>query len=153
MSVASLERQLDAVARLPQTAIVDAAKAVERIARDVGATAGGVTRRGRTTKLKAITRIKNRGSNDAEATVYGVPTGPWVWANTGTRGHTIAPRRRGRGRRATTGFLKGAGYPHPYGKPVRHPGTGGKGAWRKVVAQAETEVPKVFLAAARKVMG
>lgn len=154
MSVAQLERTLDEIARLPQTAMVEATKAVERIAREVSATVGPVAlgRKGRRTKLRAITRIKGRGTASAEATVYGVPTGPWVWVTSGTGAHTIAPRSRGRGKARTTRYLKGDRYEHPIGRPVQHPGATGKGAWRRVVQRAETEVPKVFLEQARAVM-
>jgi hypothetical protein len=153
VSTAALERTLDEIARLPQTAMVDAAKAVERIAREVGSTIGPVAlgRKGRRVRLSAVTRIRKRGTSDAEATVWGRPTGPWVWVTSGTRPHTI-PKARSRGKQRGTRYLKGDSYQHPYGLPVQHPGASGRGAWRTVVRRAEVEVPKVFLDAARRAM-
>ncbi len=151
MSAASLQRTLNDVARLPQTAMVDAAKAVEKIAREVGASVGPVSlgRKGRRVRLTAVTRIKGRG-DAVQATVWGRPTGPWVWVTSGTGAHVI-PKARSRKSR-TTRYLKGDRYEHPYGKPVMHPGATGRGAWKRVVARAEPEVRRVFLDKARAVM-
>jgi hypothetical protein len=151
VSTAKLERTLIEIAKLPQAAMEDACKQVEKIARDVGSSVGPIHFRKRSGKLTAITRIKGRGKTTAEATVYGVPTGPWVWVTSGTSGHTI-PRQRSRGNRKVR-YLKGVKYGHPYGKPVHHPGASGKGAWKRVVTRAEVEVPKAFVDAARRVMG
>ena len=153
--MASLQTQLEAVARLPRDGMVEAARAVERIGREIGASVGPVSlgRKGRRVKLRAVAIGLKASSDSAEVNVYGVPTGPWVWVTSGTRPHTIpktAARARGKGRK--TRYLKGDRYAHPYGQPVHHPGASGKGAWRRVVARAETEVPQVFLDAARRVM-
>jgi hypothetical protein len=154
VSAASLARTLDAVAALPRTGTLDATKVVERIAREVGASVGPVAlgKKGRRTKLSAVSRIRGSG-NAIEATVWGKPTGPWVWVTSGTKPHTIPKARgRGRGKARTTRYLKGAGYEHPIGVPVHHPGAGGKGAWRRVEQRARIEVPKAFLDAARRVI-
>lgn len=151
MSTASLQSQLDQIARLPRTAMIDAAKAVEKIAREIGGSVGPVSlgKKGRRVKLTAVSRIKGSGDS-AEATVWGRPTGPWVWVTSGTGAHTIPKARRGKSR--STRYLKGDRYEHPYGQPVRHPGASGKGAWKRVEQRAEVEVPKVFLEKARAVM-
>lgn len=153
MSTASLARTLDALADLPRTGMLDATKAVERLARDVGASVGPVSlgKRGRRTKLTAVTRIRGTG-NEIQATVWGRPTGPWVWVTSGTKPHTIPKAGRGRGKARTTRYLKGDGYSHPIGIAVHHPGASGKGAWRRVVQRAQIEAPKAFEDAARKVI-
>lgn len=155
MSTAGLQRTLDQIARIPAEAIGDACKAVEKIARDVGGSVGPVRfGNGRSSRLTAVSRVKGRGTTEAAATVWGRPTGPWVWATSGTGGHTIPKAgRRGRGKARGTRYLKGDRYEHPYGKPVHHPGSGGRGAWRRVRSRAETEVPKVYADAVRKVIG
>jgi hypothetical protein len=148
VSTAQLERTLVELAELPRTAMIAATRAVERIARDVGAQAGPMRLGRRRIRLRAVSKLKGGGA-DVTATVYGTPTGAWVMATSGTRAHTIAPKTR-RGRK--TRFLKGAGYPHPIGRPVRHPGSRGRRAWNRVIERAETEVPNIFLEQARKVM-
>jgi hypothetical protein len=148
VSTAQLERTLVELADLPRTAMVTATRAVERIARDVGAQVGPLRLGRRRVRLRAVSKIKGSGAT-VTATVYGTPTGGWVMATTGTRPHTIAPKGR---RGSRTRFLKAARYPHPIGRPVRHPGSRGRRAWDRVVERAETEVPKIFLAEARKVM-
>lgn len=152
MSTASLERTLDELARLPQTAMTDAAKAVERIAREVSASVGPVHlgKRKRSVRLRVISRGVKGSARAAETTVYGVPTGPWVWVTSGTASHVI-PKQRARKSRKTR-YMKGDGYAHPIGRPVTHHGAHGKGAWRKVVQRAERDVPQAFIDAARKVM-
>lgn len=148
MSTAQLERTLVELAELPRTAMVAATRAVEGIAREVGAQAGPMRLGRRRVRLRAVSKIRGGGA-DVTATVYGTPTGAWVMATSGTRAHVIAPKGR-RGKRAR--FLKGAGYAHPIGRAVRHPGSRGRRAWNRVVERAEAEVPKIFLEQARKVM-
>jgi len=50
----------------------------------------------------------------------------WLWANSGTRAHSIPRRRTGKLRRLT----------------IRHPGSGGRHAWRRVVADVKRAWPK-----------
>lgn len=114
-----------------------ACKAIETVAAQEGGTVV-LGRKQRRVKLKAITRIKG-GGNTITATVWGVPTGPWVWKNTGTRGHAI-PKRPPTVKRPRP--LKGDGYAHPVNKQIRHPGSGGSGAWRRVQQRAEKIVPE-----------
>lgn len=154
MSTASLERTLTDLARLPQTGTRAAAKEVERIAREVSSTIGPVSlgRKGRRTRLRAITRHIAGTTGSASLIVFGVPTGPWVWVTSGTGAHTI-PKTRTRGKQRTTRYLKGDKYSHPYGKPVTHPGASGKGAWRRVQQRAAQRVPEVIRDEVRKVIG
>ena len=101
-------------------------------------------------QLTAVSRFKGSGAT-VEATVWGRPTGPWVWVTSGTTPHTIAPRKS-RGKARSTRYLKGDKYSHPIGRPVQHPGASGKGAWRRVVKRANAKVPEVYLDAVRKVI-
>lgn len=152
MSAAGLSRRLAAVRRVPEKSTRDAAAAVIKLARAQGAKVGAVTlgKKRRRYPLGATTRHKGGGAS-YQATVWGKPTGPWVWANTGAGGHTIP--RGGRRRRSKPRYLKGAGYAHPIGRPVQHPGRSGSGAWRTVQDQARREVPKVFHNALRVALG
>lgn len=138
MSAAELRRTLARLAEIPEPALAAACKAVEEIAFTEG---GSVVVRGRRYKLKAITRIK-RGGNTITATVWGTPTGFWVWKNTGTSAHLI-PKRPPTAKNPRP--MHGGGYAHPIQrKQIMHPGTGGRGAWRKVVARAERIVPETI---------
>lgn len=143
MSVEQLRRQLEALARLPEQATRDAAEHVCDIA---AATGGSVTlgKRRRRYQLKARPQFYSGRAGEFRCTVWGTPTGPWVWRNTGTRPHAIPRRRRKKAR-----FIHGAGYTHPVNahNQIRHPGTAGAGRWRKVIAQARVDVPDVYRAA------
>ena len=154
MSAARVKQTLLDLADVPKDGTKLAAKEVERIAREVGQQVGPVAlgRKGRRTRLTAVARRFGSQANGANVVVYGKPTGPWVWVTAGTGAHTIAPRG-GRGKQRTTRYLKGASYKHPYGRPVQHPGASGRGAWRRVVARAEVDVPEVFLKAVKKAVG
>jgi hypothetical protein len=155
VTVAGLQRRLRQLERVPEVTTRDAAAAVVKLARDVGAQIGPVTmgKRRRRVQLTAVARFKGAGHN-VTATVWGRPTGPWVWVSSGTMPHTIPKAgRRGRGKGRGTRYLKGDRYPHPYGLPVTHPGATGKGAWRRVTTQARTKVPEVYREAIRRAIG
>jgi hypothetical protein len=154
VSTGSLERTLKELQRLPSVGMKDATKAVERIAREVSSSVGPVTlgKKGRRVKLRAITRGVKGSARSAEATVYGVPTGPWVWVTSGTGRHVIPKKSVRQAANRQVRFIKGDRYAHPYGKQVVHPGASGKGAWRKVVLRAERDVHEAFVDAARKAM-
>lgn len=134
--VTELARKVHALANVPETAIRDAARAVERAAKAEGHVIV-LGKRRRRVKLSAYSRFKQ-----TSVIVYGKPTGPWVWLNTGASGHSI-PKRKPTARRPRP--MHGAGYAHPVQrKQLEHPGRGGVGAWRRVRARAEIEVPKAF---------
>lgn len=140
MSVADLRRTLARLAEIPEPALKAACKAVEEIAAQEG---GSVVlgRKRRRVKLKATTRIKGSG-NTVTATVWGVPTGPWVWKTSGTRAHTI-PKRRPSAKKPRP--MQGKGYAHPVQyRQVHHPGSGGHHAWQIVVKRANKVVPEII---------
>lgn len=144
MSVADLRHTLAELAGVPEPAIRAACKAVEQIAAQEGGSITVVRFNGRnakqtTYKLKAKTRIKVTG-DVASATVWGTPTGFWVWKNTGTAPHTIGPRRKDT--KTKRRAIKLPGSTHPV-RVVDHPGTRGRGAWRKVIRRAERVVPQI----------
>jgi hypothetical protein len=137
VSVAELRRTLALLNEVPEQALTAACKAIETVAAQEGGTVV-LGRKRRRVKLKAITRIKGSG-NSITATVWGVPTGPWVWKNTGTAGHSI-PKRKPTPKRPRP--MHGDGYAHPVSnKQIHHPGSSGHGAWRTVVSRAEKIVP------------
>jgi hypothetical protein len=140
VSVAELRRTLARLSEVPEPALKAACKAVEKIAAEEGGTVV-LGRKKRRVKLKAITRIKPSG-NTITATVWGVPTGPWVWKNTGTGAHQI-PKRTPTKRSPRP--MHGDGYGHPIQrKQISHPGSGGRNAWRTVVKRAERVVPETI---------
>lgn len=129
------------LANVPDEAIDRATSLVETIAAAHGGTVTlGKRGRRRTYRLRAITKRDRSDGKTVAATVYGTPTGPWVWKNTGTRGHRIPRYRSGR-----LPVLGGANFDHPVSNGVDHPGTGGGRAWAMVRNQAEHDVPPIFV--------
>lgn len=148
MSLAQLRRTLAELADVSEPAVKAACTAVEKIAVQEGGTVV-LGRKRKRVKLKAITRVKDHGA-EVVATVWGVPTGPWVWANTGANPHAI-PKRKPTAKRPRP--MQGDGFEHPVQRvQVHHPGTGGRGAWRKVVARAERVVPEIIGQAVHEVV-
>lgn len=140
MSSTDLARVLAALAGVPATACNTAADTVIRIAAHEGGTVT-LGRKRRRVKLSAVARHPH--GDPAAATVWGKPTGPWVWKNTGAAAHAIPRRPRRKAR-----YLHAQGYEHPVNahNTLHHPGMRGRGAWRDVVAQARVVVPKIYLA-------
>lgn len=148
MSLAQLRTTLARLAEIPKPAVTAASKAVEEIARAEG---GSVVlgRKKRRVKLRAITRIKPSGDS-ITASVYGVPTGPWVFKSYGASPHAI-PRRPPTPRRPRP--MKGDGYEHPVSnKQLHHPGSSGDGGWRRVRERAAVEVPRVIRAEVKRAL-
>lgn len=139
MSVAQLRRTFANLAEIPATAIAEATALVEQIAADTGRP---VRIKGRTYQLTATSRIQRQGESGVTATVYGKPTGFWVWQNTGTRPHTIAPAKGTRKHRPRV--IAGKSWGHPVSVAVNHPGASGRGRWRQVQQRARREVPQIF---------
>jgi hypothetical protein len=118
-----------AIRAVPISGMIAAAKAVKRVADAEGRAAGGplVGKKRRGLKLRARDTIRTAGDTTT-CRIQGVSPAGWVWVNTGTAPHAIRRRKRGPMRKMT----------------VRHPGTAGRGGWRKVVARAEQIVPAIF---------
>jgi hypothetical protein len=115
--------------RLPMSSMIAAAKAAKKVASTEGTRAGsplkGHKKRGMT--LRATDDIRATG-HGATCRVQGVNVAGWVWVNTGTDPHPIRRRKRGPKSKLT----------------VRHPGTAGRGAWRRVQDRAAQVVPEIF---------
>ena len=149
---ARLRQVFDNLANLPESAIVDAAKLVEEMAKQGG---GSVTvnRKGkhRRYNLGAVTHYERSNERAVGATVFGAPTGFWVWKTSGTRGGYNIPKRKPR--QGSSRYLYGAGYAHPVRGQIKRKGrVSGRGAWTKVRARAEREVPQVFVQAVHDVV-
>lgn len=120
--------------RLPKSSMIAAAKAAKKIAADQGRLEGSplagsrVQRGRRAITLKARDDIRDTPTG-ATMRIQGIPAGVWVWRNTGTRAHDIRRRKRGPKKNMT----------------VRHPGTRGRGAWRKVQARCAVVIPEIFV--------
>ena len=136
-----------ALARMPASYATEAVKAFKALAEANGGTMMG--------RYQLTAKEKKRYVRDTQCTLImqGVPAGFWVWKETGTKPHTIAVRGRGRTKGAaakvkvkrrrgkTVGrgkqpALYGAGWDHPVAGPVHHPGTSGRRAWTRTVAEA-----------------
>lgn len=145
MTVAQLRATLARVAAIPEPAIRAASQAVEDVARAEGGTVT-LGRKHRRVTLKGVSRVKRSGDRIV-ATVWGVPTGPWVWKDTGTAPHLIPTRAPTRRRPRP---MHGQGFAHPVARvQLEHPGTGGRGAWDRVVTRAEQVVPDTIRAHVR----
>jgi len=147
-----LKLVLDNLADVPESAIVDAAELVEAIAKQNG---GSVTinRKGRHRRynLFAVTEYRRDNERAVGATVFGTPTGFWVWKTSGTRGGYSIPKRKPR--QGSSRYMYGAGYAHPVRGQIKRKGrVGGRRAWDKVRARAEREVPQVFVQAVHDIV-
>lgn len=140
MTAAALAKRLDRIALVPDTGIRAAADAVIKIAEAEGGTIT-LGKKRRRVRLSAVARVKGKGNN-VSVTVWGKPTGPWVWKTTGARGHVI-PKRPPTAKKPRP--MLAHGYTHPIqSKQIHHPGSHGHGAWRKVVTRAERVIPELF---------
>jgi hypothetical protein len=153
VSSAALRKRLDRLAQVPDIGIRLATTAVERIAEQeaVRAAGGHVTlgKKKRRVKLTAVSRVKGSG-NAVAVTVWGKPTGPWVWIDTGTSAHTI-PKRKPTAKKPRP--MYGQGYDHPVQrKQIHHPGAHGKRAWQQVRKRAEIIVPELLRDEVHKVV-
>lgn len=128
-----LHRIAGEVARIPDTGLIAAAKLVKKLADDearrVTGDANMLGNKRRAIKLRARDKGIRPVAGGAAVLILGQPAGPWVWVNTGTAPHAIRRRKRGPMRNMT----------------VRHPGTSGRLAWRRVVTRAEDLVPRIFV--------
>ena len=120
-----------AIRAVPMSGMIAAAKAVKEVAAQEGKKLAGPDglkgKKRRGLKLKARDTIREAGTT-VQCRIQGVSPAGWVWVNTGTAAHQIRRRKKGPMRKMT----------------VRHPGTGGRGGWRRVVVRAERIVPAIF---------
>ena len=127
-----------AIGDVPRAALIEVAKAAKRIANDQGAAAGGPLKgkKKRAMRLRAFDDIRPT-AHGATCRVQGVNPAGWVWVTEGTRAHAIRRRKKGPKAKLT----------------VRHPGTAGRGAWRKVEAAVLELIVPAFNAEVSKVVG
>jgi hypothetical protein len=144
VSAAALAKRLDKLALVPEQGVIAAAAVVEKIAEQEAARVGGFVtlgRKRRRVRLTTVARIK-RIPGGAQITLWGKPTGGWVWATDGTDAHAI-PKRRPTKRKPRP--MHGDGYEHPISnKQIQHPGSAGRGAWTRVRQRADREVPQII---------
>lgn len=132
---------------LPKSALITAAQAVEKIAEEEGRPPFRL--RGKTVKLTANSEVTVNG-DVTRCRVQGVPVGLWVIRDSGARPHLI-PKR---GRKRKSGYLAG-GLRHPVKSPpvvLHHPGSAGKGSWKKVINRAQKIVPQILEEEVHKVV-
>jgi hypothetical protein len=144
VSAATFERRLDQLATIPDEAIKATRLAVIALAEREGGTVT-LGRKKRRVKLGAVARVKQTGPNEITCTVWGKPTGPWVWKTSGTSAHQIPKRGK-------PGPMFGRGFEHPirytvvHNKGIQRRG----GAWDRVVDKAEQVVFDSFHEAIRR---
>jgi len=123
--VAVLAKRIDDV---PVALLGDAIKAFTVIAeRNGGKMMGGKY------QLTAKPDRIRRRDDEASVVMKGVPSGFWVWKETGTGKHEIRPRKK---RKFKVPGPMGGGLPHPMFGVVEHPGSDGSLKWTKTVDQA-----------------
>lgn len=119
----SLDALAARVAKLPRLLAEDAAERFDDIARAAASRVVGSGAKMNRAGVTLTTAAKvTAGSDGAHAEIVGVPKGPWVWVEGGTRPHRIVTRR----------FMFGPGMAHPV-RVVNHPGMRGQQAWTKAV--------------------
>jgi hypothetical protein len=125
------------IERLPRRALIVVAKAAKAVAATEGAAAGGPLKgnKRRPMRLRAFDDIRDT-ANGATCRIQGVNPAGWVWVTDGTAPHAIRRRKRGPMRKMT----------------VQHPGTAGRGAWRRVEAKVVPLLVDAFDAEVRKVV-
>jgi hypothetical protein len=133
-AAADLRSTADAVARIPRSAMITAAKAVKKIAVDEARPRSMKGHKRKAINLKARDKDLPSRAGTARIRVYGTPIGPWVWITDGTDPHDIRRRKKGPMKKMT----------------VRHPGTTGNGAWKRVIDQAQQVIPEIFTDAVRE---
>jgi hypothetical protein len=126
----NLRRLADATREIPRSGMIAAARASKKIVEDEGKRIAGADgmrgkkRRGLKLRARDDIRVVPDG---AVCRVQGtVPA--WIWATSGTAAHPIRRRKRGPKRRLT----------------VQHPGTPGRGGWRRVADRIAVAVPEIF---------
>ena len=141
MSASSLERTLKRLANAPEAAVRDACKEIREIARQEG---GSVTagRNRKRYQLDLVTRITKSGTK-VTAIGWGIPTGFWVWKNTGTQGPYPIPKKLAK-RYKPGREIYAPGYAHPV-RQVQHPGIRPRYKWRRVVKRADGVVDKALV--------
>lgn len=134
-AAANLHATAIAVGDVPRAGLIVVAKAAKRIAADQGSAAGGPLKgkKRRPMRLRAFDTIRTSGTG-ATCRIQGVNPAGWVWVTDGTRPHAIRRRKKGPKRKLT----------------VPHPGTAGRGAWRKVEAAVIDLVVPAFNAEVSK---
>jgi hypothetical protein len=148
VSADGLAKRLDRLSTVCDTATRAAADAVTKIAEQEG---GHVTlgKKKRRVKLSAVARVKGSGDH-VEVTIWGRPTGPWVWVTSGTSPHKI-PKRQPTAKKPRP--MHGKGYEHPVQRmQLQHHGAHGKGAWTQVQKRAGRVVPEIFKDQVKKVL-
>ena len=141
---------------------------------------GGLMIRGRY-QLTAAEKKRYVYDQGCTLIMEGIPSGFWVWKETGTSAHAIAVRRRHkaktRGKRRGHGATRGhaptftgrparrkpkpkrppgrlyGGYGHPVMGPVRHPGTSGRRAWTRTVTEATPKLAQALELALAQAVG
>jgi hypothetical protein len=138
-----------ALTRLPREVLVDAVLGFDKIAQRSAARVvgnGGTMRihgrRGKRYPARMATKARTSGSG-ASMTVFidGVPKGPWVWIESGTKPHDIG--RKGR-------YLKAPTAKHPIMGPIHHPGTRGHQAWTRAVTEFRHNFPDIAAISLKK---
>ena len=120
------------VRRIPHAGMIAAAKAAKKIVDDEGRRIAGADgmrgKKRRGLKLRARDDIRDTATGATCRVQGSVPA--WIWANTGTKAHTIRRRKRGPMRKMV----------------VSHPGMPGRHAWDRVAERITRVVPEIFAA-------
>lgn len=132
----SLARAVTDLKGLSRRVVVGGAQRFEQIAK---ASAARATRSGKAKRHDRDRRVTSvdfgttetivSGPGGAVATVDGLPGGPWVWIEFGTKEHSIG----------APGQLLGERLDHPVYGPVIHPGIIGRRAWSEAIRQFDAE--------------
>ena len=137
---------VEALEHLPAATIDTTTQRFLQIAEEEATRAGrrAMTIGGKSYPLTAQLKSVSATTTTATMTFLGIPVGFWVWAEEGTRGHMIRPRRRfadsdkGMYRAAMKGGLG-----HPVTAEVHHPGTHGRAAWTHACDRMDDEMGEV----------
>lgn len=148
--VGKIDRYANAIPKANRKAVTAATmRYKERALQNVEADTGGDRRMSNLGRLRLGAGFELSGDVDARALLRPRPIGAWALLDSGSIPHTITPgsriRSRGRGRTRLANTRKRAlKFGDQYAARVEHPGSSGKGTFRKVPTQAKQAAMRSF---------
>ena len=134
---------VDALRELPGAVVETTTKRFVEIAESEAARAGLASiSPGRYGPYKLTAQLKSISveSGAARMTFWGYPAAFWVWAEEGTRGHSLRPRVRTRSEKGLYRAAMTGGLTHPVTGEIWHPGMNGRAAWTHTVDRMDDEI-------------
>lgn len=134
---------VDALRELPGEVVATTTERFVEIAEDEASRAGLASiSPGQYGPYPLTAQLKSIKVSDgfASMTFWGYPAAFWVWAEEGTRGHSLRPRVRVRSDKGLYRAAMTGGLSHPVTGEIWHPGMVGRAAWSHTVDRMDDEI-------------